>query len=117
MTSTANAAPRAPINGSNGHGPDSVRLLPDHREPTVAVHPGAPSVSVVVPAMNEEGNIGWVMERIPPCASEVIVVDGYSSDRTVQEARASRPDVIGVPQRGRGKGAALRTGFERATGD
>jgi glycosyltransferase involved in cell wall biosynthesis len=67
--------------------------------------------------MNEEDNIGWVLARIPTCASEVIVVDGYSSDRTVEVARASLPEVVVVQQRGRGKGAALRTGFERATGD
>ncbi|WP_158292928.1 MULTISPECIES: glycosyltransferase family 2 protein [Kribbella] len=91
--------------------------MPDLRLPAVTVRAVTPSVSVVVPAMNEERNIRWVLERIPSCVSEVIVVDGYSSDRTVEVARATRPDVITVPQRGRGKGAALRTGFERATGD
>jgi glycosyltransferase involved in cell wall biosynthesis len=117
MTLTLSAAPLAPVNGSNGHGPDSARPLPELREPVITVHVVRPSVSVVVPAMNEEDNIGWVLARIPTCASEVIVVDGYSSDRTVEVARASLPEVVVVQQRGRGKGAALRTGFERATGD
>jgi glycosyltransferase involved in cell wall biosynthesis len=75
------------------------------------------TVSVIVPAMNEELNIGWVLERIPAWVDEVIVVDGFSSDRTVEVARAARPDVVVVSQRGRGKGAALRTGFEDATCD
>lgn len=75
------------------------------------------TVSVIVPAMNEEHNIGWVLERIPAWVDQVIVVDGFSSDRTVEVARAARPDVVVVSQRGRGKGAALRTGFEDATCD
>jgi glycosyltransferase involved in cell wall biosynthesis len=75
------------------------------------------TVSVIVPAMNEERNIGWVLERIPAWVDEVIVVDGFSSDRTVEVARAVRPDVMVISQRGRGKGAALRTGFEDATCD
>lgn len=111
------AAELAPVNGSNGNGPDSVSQLPELYQSVVFAPAVAPSVSVVVPAMNEEDNIGWVLARIPLCASEVIVVDGYSSDRTVDVARASLPDVVVVQQRGRGKGAALRTGFERATGD
>ncbi len=75
------------------------------------------TVSVIVPAMNEEHNIGWVLERIPGWVDEVIVVDGFSSDRTVEVARATRRDVRVVSQRGRGKGAALRTGFEDASCD
>jgi glycosyltransferase involved in cell wall biosynthesis len=75
------------------------------------------TVSLIVPAMNEEHNIGWVLERIPAWVDEVIVVDGFSSDRTVEVARAARSDVVVVSQRGRGKGAALRTGFEDATCD
>ncbi len=76
-----------------------------------------PSVTVVLPARNEERNIGWVMTGIPDRVDEVIVVDGFSSDRTVEVARQIRPDVVVVQQRGRGKGAGMRTGFERATGD
>ncbi len=75
------------------------------------------TVSVIVPAMNEEHNIGWVLERIPDWVDEVIVVDGFSSDRTVEVARATRRDVCVISQRGRGKGAALRTGFEDASCD
>ena len=79
--------------------------------------PGRAQVSVVVPTLNEERNIAWVLERMPACVGEVVVVDGFSTDRTLEVARATRPDVVIVNQRGQGKGAALRTGFETATGD
>jgi glycosyltransferase involved in cell wall biosynthesis len=74
-------------------------------------------VTLVIPAMNEENNIAWVLNRIPARVGEIILVDGHSTDHTVALAREARPDVIVVQQRGTGKGAALRTGFEVATGD
>jgi glycosyltransferase involved in cell wall biosynthesis len=74
-------------------------------------------VSLVVPARNEAANIGWVLDRVPDCVDEVIVVDGESTDATCDVARASRPDALIVPQSGPGKGNALRTGFETASGD
>ena len=79
--------------------------------------PGLATVTLVVPTLNEERNIAWVLERIPECVTEVVLVDGFSADRTVEVARSVRPDIVVVNQRGRGKGAALRTGFETATGD
>lgn len=75
------------------------------------------TITVVVPAMNEERNIAWVLERIPSYVDEVLLVDGHSTDETVRVARQVRPDVRVVPQRGCGKGAAMRTGFEDAHGD
>lgn len=79
--------------------------------------PGTAKVTVVVPTLNEERNIEWVLRRMPACVDEVVLVDGFSADRTVEVARSARPDIVVVSQRGRGKGAALRTGFETATGD
>jgi glycosyltransferase involved in cell wall biosynthesis len=75
------------------------------------------TVSVIVPALNEQRNIGWVLERLPPMVDEVILVDGHSVDRTVAVARAVRPDIVVVAQNARGKGAALRAGFAAAMGD
>lgn len=72
--------------------------------------------SVVIPALNEERNIGWVLERIPSNVDEVLVVDGLSTDDTVAAALRARPDVRVVNQRRSGKGAALRAGFARAAG-
>jgi glycosyltransferase involved in cell wall biosynthesis len=74
-------------------------------------------VSVVIPAKNEAENIGWVLERLPRCVDEVIIVDGNSSDGTVDVARRVRPDVRVVQEKRPGKGAALRTGFRLASGD
>jgi len=74
-------------------------------------------VSVVIPALNEAENLRHVLPRLPDLVDEIILVDGNSSDGTVDVARELRPDVVAVTQRGRGKGAALRTGFEVATGD
>jgi glycosyltransferase involved in cell wall biosynthesis len=77
----------------------------------------ARSVSVVIPAMNEARNIAWVVGRLPLSIDELILVDGRSTDRTVEVTRAIRPDVVVVDDGGQGKGAALRAGFEAATGD
>jgi hypothetical protein len=74
-----------------------------------------PSVSVVIPTLNEEANIGWVLQRMPAWVEEVIIVDGGSKDRTIEVAKAMRPDVVVVTDRRKGKGIALRTGFETAT--
>ena len=74
-----------------------------------------PSVSLVIPTLNEEANIGWVLQRVPAWVEEVIVVDGGSRDRTVEVARTLRPDVKVVTELRKGKGVALRTGFARAT--
>jgi glycosyltransferase involved in cell wall biosynthesis len=75
------------------------------------------TVSLVIPALNEGRNLPWVLKRIPAFVDEVILVDGDSVDDTVAVARRCRPDIRVVRQRGRGKGVALRTGFEAATGD
>jgi glycosyltransferase involved in cell wall biosynthesis len=74
-------------------------------------------VSVVIPTLNEAGNLPHVFARLPPGLHELIVVDGNSVDGTVQVARSLRPDVRIVLQTGRGKGDALQTGFAACTGD
>lgn len=77
----------------------------------------APPVSVVIPAMNEAENLPYVFKTLPSWIHEVVLVDGNSTDDTVQVARDLWPGVKVVPQRGRGKGDALIAGFEAATGD
>jgi len=74
-------------------------------------------VSLVIPAMNEERNIGWVLQRLPASIDEVILVDGNSTDDTVAISRAVRPDIRVIGQERPGKGNALRAGFEAARGD
>lgn len=75
------------------------------------------TVSLVVPAHNEARNIPWVFEQIPACVDEVILVDGDSSDATLRMASHCLPTVRSVRQKGAGKGNALRTGFQAATGE
>jgi glycosyltransferase involved in cell wall biosynthesis len=75
------------------------------------------TVSLVIPVRNEARNIGWVLEQIADEVTEIILVDGDSTDVTLVTARRCRPDVRVVPQQGKGKGSALRTGFHAATGD
>ena len=76
-----------------------------------------PSVSVVIPTLNEERNIPHVFERIPESVHQVVLVDGRSIDNTIEVARKLRPDVCVVTQTRKGKGNALACGFEAATGD
>jgi glycosyltransferase involved in cell wall biosynthesis len=77
----------------------------------------SPTVSAVIPAKNEAKNLPWVLPRIPDLVDEVILVDGLSSDQTVEVAQLIRTDLVVLNERRPGKGAALRAGFERATGD
>lgn len=74
-------------------------------------------VSVVIPALNEADNLPHVLPRIPAWVHEILVVDGHSTDNTVEVARELCPNVRIVYQEGKGKGAALRSGFAAATGD
>ncbi|ORV90527.1 glycosyltransferase family 2 protein [Mycolicibacterium iranicum] len=78
---------------------------------------GQMTVSLVIPVKNEARNIAWVLEQIGDNISEVILVDGNSTDATVITARSCRPDIKVVAQEGVGKGSALRTGFLAASGD
>ena len=74
-------------------------------------------VSVVVPAMNEEQNIGHVLRELPEGLHEVILVDGNSQDETIAAARQACPEIRVLSQSGRGKGDAFRTGFAAVTGN
>lgn len=76
-----------------------------------------PLVSVVIPALNEAQNLPHVLAGIPADAHEVILVDGFSVDGTVQVARSLRPDVRIVRQSRSGKGNALACGFRVASGE
>ena len=75
-----------------------------------------PRLSVVIPAKNEARNIGWVVSRLPSIVDELVLVDGHSTDSTIEVTRALRPDVVVVHDDQPGKGAALRAGFAAATG-
>ncbi len=76
-----------------------------------------PRVSVVVPARNEAKNLPHVLPLIPEDVHEVILVDGNSTDDTIEVARQCLPNIRVVRQTRRGKGNALACGFEVVTGD
>lgn len=75
------------------------------------------TVSVVIPARNEAENLRHVLRGIPDVVDEIVLVDGASTDGTIDVAREMYPNVRVVEQVGRGKGGALRAGFEAASGD
>jgi glycosyltransferase involved in cell wall biosynthesis len=76
-----------------------------------------PPVSVVIPAMNEAENLPHVFKTLPDWIHEVVLVDGNSTDNTVEVARELWPGVKVVKQAGKGKGDALISGFAACTGD
>jgi len=86
--------------------------------------PGEPSVTIVIPARNEAGNIPAAIARIPIMAPdmEYIFIEGHSTDNTweeIEKAQAAHPDknIKIARQQGRGKGDAVRLGFSMAGGD
>jgi hypothetical protein len=83
------------------------------------------SVSVVIPCRNERGNVGDAIRRVPAMGrhTELIFVEGHSTDGTAEVIDAAirahpERDVRHIAQgEGRGKGDAVRRGFEHAKGD
>lgn len=74
-------------------------------------------MSVVICTLNEEENLPLVLPHIPGFVGEVVVVDGHSTDGTVETAKRLRPDVRVVSQPGKGKGPALLCGIQEAKGE
>jgi SAM-dependent methyltransferase len=89
-----------------------------------ASRPAKPSVSVVIPCRNEAGHIRPLVESLPrlPPGSEFLFVEGNSTDDTaavIERVVAERPrePLRFLRQPGKGKGDAVRFGFEQAKGD
>jgi len=80
---------------------------------TRAIIPSTASISVVIPALNEQENIGEVIERLQGSSVEIIVADGGSTDETVAICRRAGAKVI-VSKPGRG--AQLNRGAAEAGG-
>jgi len=87
--------------------------------------PERPSLSIVIPARNERGNIAPALERLPDfggAAVEVVFVEGHSTDGTWEEiervaASNTRFSCVALQQSGVGKADAVRLGFTRASGE
>jgi len=84
-----------------------------------------PSLTIVIPARNERGNIENALKRMPDlgCQLEVIFVEGHSSDQTWEEIHrvmplySSKYKIKAFKQTGKGKADAVRLGFSHATSD
>ncbi len=76
-----------------------------------------PRISVVIPARNESKNLYYILPHITEQVSEVILVDGHSTDDTIEIARQLLPEIHIIEQTGKGKGDALQVGFAACTGD
>lgn len=82
------------------------------------------TVSVIIPARNEAGNIEAAVRRTPEMGTgtEIIFVEGHSTDDTwtqIQRVARAFPErrIKHLQQTGKGKGDAVRAGFAAATGD
>lgn len=76
-----------------------------------------PKVSLIIPTLNEAENLNLVLPTIPSIVDELVIVDSESTDGTLAVVRELCPDAVIVTEVRRGKGHALRTGFEKSTGD
>jgi SAM-dependent methyltransferase len=92
--------------------------------PARARAPQARTVSVIIPARNEAGNIDAAVRRTPDmgAGTELIFVEGHSKDDTwaqIQRVAREFPDrkIKIMQQTGKGKGDAVRMGYAAATGD
>jgi hypothetical protein len=87
--------------------------------------PEKPSLSCIIPARNESGNIENALKRIPDlgCRLEIIFVEGNSTDDTwseiirVKEQYGTAFEIKTFKQTGKGKADAVRLGFSKASGD
>jgi glycosyltransferase involved in cell wall biosynthesis len=95
--------------------PPRLTVAPEAR--SKGTEESGPKVSVVIPAKNEARNLPLVLPMLPEGMHEVILVDGSSSDNTVDVARELYPEIIVIGQTRKGKGNALACGFAAATGD
>jgi ubiquinone/menaquinone biosynthesis C-methylase UbiE len=83
------------------------------------------NVSIIIPARNEKGNIANALKRLPKFGHnlEVIYVEGHSNDGTLEEIKNICENneydftVRYAIQDGRGKGDAVRKGFDMAQGE
>ncbi len=110
-----------------------VRLAPFHwlalsnfviARPQPAPVEEAPTVSVIIPARNEAGNIPSLLERMPRMGRhmELLFIEGHSRDGTYQAIEREMRAHPEIPirllrQAGKGKADAVRLGFSEAQGD
>jgi glycosyltransferase involved in cell wall biosynthesis len=76
-----------------------------------------PRITALVLTLNEVNNLQYVLPKIPPVVDEILIVDGHSTDGTIETARQLCPKARIIYQNKKGKGDAIRCGFGEANGD
>lgn len=90
----------------DGSSPNGNDMLRGHR------------VSVLIPCLNEADNLRYVLPTIPEWVHEVVIIDDHCTDETANVARELMPSALIISNaRAPGKGNALRSGMEAASGD
>ena len=83
-------------------------------------------LSILIPVFNEEKTVGSVLEslyslKIPNVTKEIIVVNDGSHDKSSEVLNLQKKKnpklIIIAHEKNKGKGAAIQTGFKKATGD
>lgn len=76
-------------------------------------------ITILLPALNEQLAIKKTIQEVRDYVpnAQIIVVDGYSTDKTVEYAQQSGAEVIMAKERGNGKGLAVRTALELIKSD
>ncbi len=94
------------------------------RPPVAVIAPGGDArgthkhtVSLIIPTLDEADGVREILPRIPSLVTEVIVVDGGSTDGTLDVVREVLPQALILDQPGRGKGNALKIGAALAQGE
>lgn len=93
--------------------------------PVVSKEQSKPSLTIVIPARNERGNIENALKRMPDfrCLLEIIFIEGHSSDGTWKEIQQTiekyknQFQIAAYQQTGKGKNDAVRLGFSKAKND
>lgn len=78
-------------------------------------------ISIVMPVYNEEKTITQILEKVCavrlPWEKEIIVVNDGSRDKSEEKIQPFRKKIVYIKQENQGKGAAVRAGIDRASGD
>jgi len=75
------------------------------------------TITALIFTLNEEQNLPSILPNIPDWVDEILLVDGHSTDNTVEVAKTLCPRIRVIYQPGKGKGDAMKHGFEHATGE